>query len=115
MRYDELFKDANCVTPFIAEGILLVYAQYTLMVEDRDGLIQHLKSLGIPLQFIIQFRSINNRFLHIIIMGKICQSLKRRPQSCQSSYAPLFGSCDARPHYLRQLNNLSKLPSHLRI
>lgn len=47
-RYDELFKGANCVTPFIAAGNTSVYAQYTLVVENRDGLIKHLNSNGVP-------------------------------------------------------------------
>ncbi len=47
-RYDELFKDSNCVTPFIAAGNTSVYAQYTLMVDDRDGLIKHLNNAKIP-------------------------------------------------------------------
>ncbi len=47
-RYNELFKDANCTTPFIAQGNTSVYAQYSLLVKDRDGLIKHLKANGIP-------------------------------------------------------------------
>jgi len=47
-RYDELFKDSACVTPFIAAGNTSVYAQYTLVVKDRDGLIKHLNANNIP-------------------------------------------------------------------
>lgn len=47
-RYDELFKNADCITPFIASGNTSVYAQYTLLVKDRDGLIKHLNSNGVP-------------------------------------------------------------------
>lgn len=47
-RYDELFADTNCITPFIAEGNTSVYAQYTLVVDDRDGLIKHLNANGVP-------------------------------------------------------------------
>lgn len=47
-RYDELFKDANCTTPFIANGNTSVYAQYTLQVDNRAGLIEHLNVNGIP-------------------------------------------------------------------
>lgn len=47
-RYDQLLAGANCVTPFIAPGSKSVYAQYTLVVENRDGLIKHLHSKEIP-------------------------------------------------------------------
>lgn len=47
-RYDELLAGDNFVTPFIAPGNTSVYAQYTLIVPDRDGLIQHLNKNGIP-------------------------------------------------------------------
>jgi UDP-2-acetamido-2-deoxy-ribo-hexuluronate aminotransferase len=47
-RYSELLADADCVTPFIAEGNLSVYAQYTLQVQDRDRVAAHLKEAGIP-------------------------------------------------------------------
>lgn len=47
-RYDELFKNIDCVTPFIANGNTSVYAQYTLVVKDRDGLIKHLNDNGVP-------------------------------------------------------------------
>ncbi len=47
-RYDELFKDSECVTPYLASGNTSVYAQYTLLVKDRDGLIKHLTANNIP-------------------------------------------------------------------
>ncbi len=47
-RYDELFKGLPCTTPFIANENTSVYAQYTLQVENRDGLIEHLKAENIP-------------------------------------------------------------------
>lgn len=47
-RYDLLFADLNCVTPFIADGNTSVYAQYSLLVNDRDGLIKHLNAAGVP-------------------------------------------------------------------
>lgn len=47
-RYDDLLADVNCVTPFIAPENTSVYAQYTIMVDDRDGLIKHLGNNGIP-------------------------------------------------------------------
>lgn len=47
-RYDQLFANANCATPFIAEGNTSVYAQYTLVVNDRDGLIKHLNANDVP-------------------------------------------------------------------
>lgn len=47
-RYDELFATSDCVTPFIAAGNTSPYAQYTLVVKDRDGLIKHLNANDIP-------------------------------------------------------------------
>ena len=47
-RYDQLLHGSNCITPFIAAGNTSVYAQYTLMVENRAAFIQHLNANGIP-------------------------------------------------------------------
>jgi len=47
-RYNQLLANANCVTPYLAEGNTSVYAQYTLLVGDRDGLIKHLNVNDIP-------------------------------------------------------------------
>jgi UDP-2-acetamido-2-deoxy-ribo-hexuluronate aminotransferase len=47
-RYDELFASTACATPFIAANQTSVYAQYTLRVADREGLIRHLTANGIP-------------------------------------------------------------------
>ena len=46
-RYSELLGDI-CVTPAILPGNTHVYAQYTIRVEDRDGLAASLKADGIP-------------------------------------------------------------------
>jgi len=47
-RYSDLLADLDCVTPYIAEGNLSVYAQYTLRVADRDAFAQRLQATGIP-------------------------------------------------------------------
>lgn len=47
-RYNELFEGANCTTPFIAQSNTSVYAQYSLLVQDRAGLIKHLADNKIP-------------------------------------------------------------------
>ncbi len=47
-RYSARLADSDCVTPLIAEGNLSVYAQYTLRVNDRNGVAAHLKEAGIP-------------------------------------------------------------------
>lgn len=47
-RYSELLQNANCTTPFIAEDNRSVYAQYTLLVDDREGLQQALRDKNIP-------------------------------------------------------------------
>jgi UDP-2-acetamido-2-deoxy-ribo-hexuluronate aminotransferase len=47
-RYDELLKDSNCTMQYLDKNNTSVYAQYTIVVENRDGLIQHLTANGIP-------------------------------------------------------------------
>lgn len=48
-RYDELLSSLPGIqTPVIAEGNDSVYAQYTILSEDRDALSQALKVAGIP-------------------------------------------------------------------
>lgn len=47
-RYDQLFEESNCETPFLAAGNTSVYAQYTLLVLERDKLIKHLNESGVP-------------------------------------------------------------------
>ena len=47
-RYTELLKDTNCTTPFIAPGNNHVYAQYSLIVKNRDQFIAKLQDKGIP-------------------------------------------------------------------
>ena len=47
-RYSELLADAECVTPYIADGNLSVYAQYTLQVGDRDKVANALREADIP-------------------------------------------------------------------
>lgn len=47
-RYTELLKDSNCITPVITSGNDHIYAQYTLMVKDRDDFIAKLAKADIP-------------------------------------------------------------------
>ncbi len=47
-RYSELLADTDCITPYIADGNLSVYAQYTLQVGDRDKVANALNEAGIP-------------------------------------------------------------------
>ncbi len=47
-RYSEFLADVDCVTPYIEPHGTSVYAQYTIAVEDRDGLIAKLGEAGIP-------------------------------------------------------------------
>jgi UDP-2-acetamido-2-deoxy-ribo-hexuluronate aminotransferase len=48
-RYDALLSGIDGVqTPLIGEGNDSVYAQYTILVEDRDRLSQGLKDSGVP-------------------------------------------------------------------
>ena len=47
-QYSELLADADCVTPYIADGNQSVYAQYTLQVVDRDKVADALSKAGIP-------------------------------------------------------------------
>lgn len=50
-KYTELLADSGLVTPFIPEGYVSSWAQYTVQLSDsinRAKLIEHLKSKGIP-------------------------------------------------------------------
>ena len=47
-RYGELLSGSGCVTPFIEPHNTSVYAQYTIAVDDREGLIARLSAAGIP-------------------------------------------------------------------
>lgn len=47
-RYSERLSGASVELPFVAEGNTSVYAQYTILSEDRDGLQQRLGSEDIP-------------------------------------------------------------------
>jgi UDP-2-acetamido-2-deoxy-ribo-hexuluronate aminotransferase len=47
-RYSQLLSGARCVTPYIEPHNTSVYAQYTIAVDDRDGLIAKLGNAGIP-------------------------------------------------------------------
>ena len=46
--YDELLAKLKIKTPFIEPHKVSAYAQYTICVDNRDGLQQHLKAHGIP-------------------------------------------------------------------
>lgn len=47
-QYGEQLGEAEVVLPFIAEGNTSVYAQYTILSEERDALQAHLKESDIP-------------------------------------------------------------------
>jgi UDP-2-acetamido-2-deoxy-ribo-hexuluronate aminotransferase len=47
-RYSDLLAGSGCVTPFIEPHNTSVYAQYTIAVDDRDGLITKLGQAGVP-------------------------------------------------------------------
>jgi dTDP-4-amino-4,6-dideoxygalactose transaminase len=47
-RYNHLLKDHVAAVPFVAEGMVSTWAQYTLESDNRDGLLGHLKTKGIP-------------------------------------------------------------------
>jgi UDP-2-acetamido-2-deoxy-ribo-hexuluronate aminotransferase len=47
-RYTELLSGTNCVTPFVMPYNTHVYAQYTLLVENRDQFVKNLNQEGIP-------------------------------------------------------------------
>jgi dTDP-4-amino-4,6-dideoxygalactose transaminase len=46
-RYDRGLGDIATV-PMVAEGMRSVWAQYTLKVDDRDGLVERLRAEGVP-------------------------------------------------------------------
>jgi UDP-2-acetamido-2-deoxy-ribo-hexuluronate aminotransferase len=47
-RYSELLAGSGCATPFIEPHNTSVYAQYTIAVDDREGLTAKLSAAGIP-------------------------------------------------------------------
>jgi len=47
-KYNRGLKNTSLVTPFVPEGLQSVWAQYTLVCEDRDALQRSLKKSGIP-------------------------------------------------------------------
>lgn len=46
--YDSKIVSPKVKTPAVPSGYRSVWAQYTLVTEDRDGLIEHLSAIGIP-------------------------------------------------------------------
>lgn len=47
-KYAEMLSDANCIVPTVAAFNKSVFAQYTLMAEDREAVQAALKEQGIP-------------------------------------------------------------------
>nr|MBP9742243.1 DegT/DnrJ/EryC1/StrS family aminotransferase [Burkholderiales bacterium] len=47
-RYSEKLYGADCITPYIAPGCTHVYAQYSIIVKDRDTFIKKLQAAAIP-------------------------------------------------------------------
>lgn len=47
-RYSDLLKHPEITTPFIENGNTSVYAQYTVLLKDRDNVAAQLKARGIP-------------------------------------------------------------------
>ena len=47
-RYSELLADADVITPTIAHQNTSVYAQYSIRVKDREGVMEKLNKEGIP-------------------------------------------------------------------
>lgn len=47
--YTQSLKNVNEIkTPIIPQGYMSSWAQYTMQVDDRDGLMAHLKAAGVP-------------------------------------------------------------------
>lgn len=47
-QYSNGLKDAKLNTPFVPDGLQSVWAQYSLVCDNREQIQNHLKSLGIP-------------------------------------------------------------------
>lgn len=47
-EYNEGFKETSLVVPFVPEGLQSVWAQYSLVCDEREPVRAHLKKLGIP-------------------------------------------------------------------
>lgn len=62
-RYTSLLKDVKGIkTPVIKDSNTCVFAQYTIVVENRDELQAKLKEKAFPQRCIIQFRSISSLY-----------------------------------------------------
>ena len=58
--YNKSFEEIDSIKPLkIKEDRTCVWAQYTLIVEDRDSFIKIMKTAIFPLQFIIQMFCMN--------------------------------------------------------
>lgn len=47
-QYSEGLKDTSLITPFVPDGLQSVWAQYSLVCDDREPIQSHLQKLGIP-------------------------------------------------------------------
>ena len=47
-QYSEGLKDTSLTIPFVPDGLQSVWAQYSLVCDDRESIQNHLKILGIP-------------------------------------------------------------------
>lgn len=47
-RYSSLLAGSNCVTPYVSPQNVHVYAQYTILVSNRELVVAKLQGLGIP-------------------------------------------------------------------
>ena len=47
-RYSEMLHGLDVITPYLAPGNEHIYHQYSIRVKNREGLMNHLKSKGIP-------------------------------------------------------------------
>ncbi len=47
-RYNDLLKDKVISVPYVRDGFVSTWAQYTIEHANRDGLQAHLRNLGVP-------------------------------------------------------------------
>lgn len=47
-QYNKAFKKSSLITPFVPDELQSVWAQYSLVCEDRASIQNHLKKMGIP-------------------------------------------------------------------
>jgi UDP-2-acetamido-2-deoxy-ribo-hexuluronate aminotransferase len=86
-RYTELLASADCITPLVLADRTHMYAQYSVRVKDRDGVVARLKEAGVPTAIHYPmpihaqpcFKSLGYVDADFPVSAKICQEIMSLP------------------------------------